>query len=58
MKYLRFEANGEMHFGVLSGTKVTRLSGSYFGPMVPGDVVEVRIDNVGTLRNGVARTEG
>ena len=44
MKYLRFESDGQTHFGVLDGSNINKLAGSYFprGECdVTGDVFEL-----------------
>jgi 2-keto-4-pentenoate hydratase/2-oxohepta-3-ene-1,7-dioic acid hydratase in catechol pathway len=59
MKWCRFQIGSHTSHGIVEDDRVTEVTGSPFeahtvtGTMVPGDVIEVEISGIRTLRNYV-----
>lgn len=54
MRIVRFAAGHKARYGVLEGDVIATGTPSGIDRMNPGDVVEVSIEKIGTLRNFVA----
>lgn len=67
MRYVRFLFANSAKYGIIEGKRIKEISGNIFtefeitdkthfgvGPMKVGDVVEVKVESIGTLRNYVS----